>query len=249
MSDRAVKRLRMFAGPNGSGKTSLVQQLAREFSPKGVFSLHHFLNADELFRSLQGGGIDFAAFGLQVTWHELRESLIAGQRLAGDHPFLDSGQVQNSRLTAPVEACDAYVAASIVDFLRDNLLAAGQSFAFETVMSHRSKIDFFARAHAEGYRTYLYFIATDSPEVNLGRVRSRVTIGGHDVPEDKVLERYQRCLQLVRDALSHADRAFIFDNSGATMAWLAEFDAGQCRLQVSADLLPNWFRSWVWSPQ
>jgi predicted ABC-type ATPase len=185
-----------------------------------------------------------------VTWPELRESLIAGRRLAGDHPFLASGQVQDSRLTAPAAACDAYVAASIVDFLRDKLLAAGQSFAFETVMSHRSKIDFFARARAERYRTYLYFIATDSPEVNVGRVKSRVTIGGHDVPDDKVFERYRRCLQLVRDALAHADRAFIFDNSGATMVWLAEFyPTGQCHLQVSADSLPNWFLTWVWSSE
>jgi predicted ABC-type ATPase len=244
------KRLRMFAGPNGSGKTTLISRFAREFSAQGLFSLHHFINADDLSRALKGDGIAFDAFGLDVTWHQLRESLIGAGRLRADHPFLEAGQVHKSRLTAPADMCDDYVAASIADFLRDELLACGQSFSFETVMSHRSKIDFFARARIDGYRTYLYFIATDSPQVNLGRVKERVAAGGHDVPEAKILERYERCLQLVRDALAHAYRAFLFDNSGAEPIWLAEFDPrGECQLKVSRDSLPNWFHTWIWSPE
>jgi predicted ABC-type ATPase len=250
MSDPGVKRVRMFAGPNGSGKTSLMRALAREFSPQGLFSLHHFINADHLSRDLQGDGIGFAAFGLEVTWQQLRESLIGAGRLDADHPFLEAAQVLDSRLTAPPDTCDGYVAACIADFLRDELLACGRSFAFETVMSHRSKIEFFARARADGYRTYLYFIATDSAQVNLGRVKERVAAGGHDVPEEKVLERYERCLQLVRHALAHAYRAFIFDNSGAEMVWLAEFDPlGECEVQVSRECLPRWFNTWVWPQQ
>jgi predicted ABC-type ATPase len=250
MGDHGVKRLRMFAGPNGSGKSSLVRSLAREFSPRGLISLSRFLNADDLFRALLGDGIAFDAFGLEVTWPQLCEALRGAGRLRADHPFLDAGQVQDSRLTAPAHACDGYVAASLADFLRDELLACGQSFAFETVMSHRSKIDVFAHARAEGYRTYLYFIATDSPVLNVGRVKMRVATGGHDVPEDKIVERYDRCLRLVRDALAHAHRAFLFDNSGSEPIWLAEFHPdGDCKLQVSRDSLPKWFHTWVWSPE
>jgi hypothetical protein len=58
------KRLRMFAVPNGSGKTSLVRKLARDFSPGGLFQLHHFINADDLFRDLQEGrGISVSVIG------------------------------------------------------------------------------------------------------------------------------------------------------------------------------------------
>jgi predicted ABC-type ATPase len=89
---------------------------------------------------------------------------------------------------APAGVCDAYAAAAVVDFLRDELLAAGQSFSFETVMSHRSKVDAFARARAAGYRTYLYFITTESSHLNVYRVRGRAALGGHDVPESKVVE-------------------------------------------------------------
>src|SRR5258708_2755285 len=112
MTDYGAKRLRMFAGPNGSGKTSLIHALAREFSDQGLFSLYHFINADNLFRALQGDGIGFDTFGLEVTWQQLRESLLGAGRLSADHPFLNAGQVQDSRLTAPAEVCDGYVAAS-----------------------------------------------------------------------------------------------------------------------------------------
>jgi predicted ABC-type ATPase len=149
-------------------------------------------------------------------------------------------------LTAPAEACDAYAAAAVADFLREELLAAGQSFSFETVMSHPSKIDFFAKARAAGYRTYLYFIATESSHLNIYRVKNRVALGEHDVPEDKIVERYKRCLELVGQALVRAYRAFLFDNSGVEPIWLAQLTPeGKLQLKVAADSLPLWFNTWV----
>lgn len=247
MSQANPKRVRMFAGPNGSGKTSLVHRLARDFSANGFFQLHQFINADNLFRDLhEGRGISLAFLGQDVAIEQLRIALVAGGRLSAGHPFLDAVQLENRRLMAPPAVCDAYVAAAIADFLRDELRAVGQSFSFETVMSHRSKIDFFAQARAEGYRTYLYFIATESSHLNISRVHNRAALGGHDVPENKIVERYQRCLELVGAALKHTYRAFLFDNSGGEPIWLAQLTPeGEFRLEVAAGLLPAWFRAWV----
>ena len=79
MTPDIPKRLRMFAGPNGSGKTSLVRKLAKDFSPDGLFQLHHFINADDLFRNLQTGqgiGLDF--LGSTVEVEHVRAALTAG---------------------------------------------------------------------------------------------------------------------------------------------------------------------------
>jgi predicted ABC-type ATPase len=247
MSQDSPKRMRMFAGPNGSGKTSLIRRLALDYATDGLFQLHHFINADDLFRDLQEEkGIPLDFLGRVVTVEQVRAAILAGGRLASDHPFLPAAQIRNARLTAPASVCDGYVAAAIADFFHAELLAAGKSFSFETVMSHPSKIAILARARAASYRTYLYYIATESPHINILRVKNRTILGGHDVPEEKIVERYWRSLQQVRQGLVHAYRAFLFDNSGGDPVWLAELTPERkMLLKVAEDSLPMWFRTSV----
>ncbi len=245
MIETQAKRLRMFAGPNGSGKSSIIRSLAREWSPAtGLFWLNHYLNADDVERALMSTGLDLSRFDVAVRFADLCDSLRTGGRLAADHPFFQEGEMNGSVVKAP--RADGYLAAAIVDFLREELMRRGESFSFETVMSHSSKVEFFGRARAEGYKTYLYFVCTSSPELNVARVRTRVETGGHGVPEDKIRDRYARCLELASDALAHAYRAYIFDNSGPEPVWLAEFDsAGACQLRVPRERLPRWFHNCV----
>ena len=87
------------------------------------------------------------------------------------------------------------------------------SFSFETVMSHPGKVDFLHYAAQKGYTTYLYYIATESPDININRVENRVAKGGHDVPIQKIESRYYRSLDLLLKALKSADRAYLIDNS------------------------------------
>ena len=143
-----------------------------------------------------------------------------------------------------VEA-DAYFASVAVDFLRKKLLERKTTFTFETVMSHPGKVELLAEAQRAGYRTYLYYVATDDPEINVSRVRNRVTLGGHPVPEDRIVKRYHRSLALLRDAIRHTNLAYIFDNStdnaDRTHTWLAEITDGRT-LEFKADRIPAWFK-------
>ena len=50
--------------------------------------------------------------------------------------------------------------------------------------------------------------------INVWRVKSRVESGGHDVPEDKIINRYDRALELVKDLVQICDVCHIYDNSG-----------------------------------
>ncbi|CNI76884.1 Uncharacterized protein conserved in bacteria [Mycobacterium tuberculosis] len=50
-------------------------------------------------------------------------------------------------------------------------------------------------------------------ELAVQRVRHRASAGGHDVPEDKIRERYQRLWALVAAAITRSDSATVYDNS------------------------------------
>ncbi len=61
---------------------------------------------------------------------------------------------------------NSYLAATLAEAVRQELLDEGKTFTFETVMSHRSKIDFMLEARKRGYRVYPSSIAfgpTPSP--------------------------------------------------------------------------------------
>jgi len=115
-------------------------------------------------------------------------------------------------------------------------------------MSHSSKVDFPAKARSMGFRTYLYFVALDSPEINRYRVSTRVAEGGHDVPDDKIANRYERSLRFATEVLKHADRAFLFDNSGSSPLLVGErLTNGIFEHRVPSAQLPRWFKKYILS--
>ena len=70
---------------------------------------------------------------------------------------------------------------------------------------------------------------------------SRVQDGGHDVPADKIISRYERSLALLPEAVRLSDRAYLFDNSGQAHRLFAEFESGR-PVNVDADT-PEWFQA------
>jgi predicted ABC-type ATPase len=69
-----------------------------------------------------------------------------------------------------------------------------------------------------------------------------VSTGGHPVPEDKIISRYHRSLELLMDAVKVSNRAYIFDNSGCEQIWLAEITDGHM-LEMKTDNIPGWFKT------
>lgn len=120
----------------------------------------------------------------------------------------------------------------------------GKSFTFETVMSSPDKIEILKKAQTEGYRTYLYYVATEDPLINLLRIGHRVKSGGHNVPSEKVVSRYYRSLELLFEAVKHTDRTFIFDNSGDNKIWIAEI-VGGTEISLQTEEIPAWFQKYI----
>ena len=228
----------MFAGPNGSGKSTLKAHLRPDL-------LGSYVNADDIEASLRSPeGFDFSPFGLVPSVDELHEfwrssSLLrradlvrAAERLVLYENRLGFGDIEGN----------SYFAAVVADFVRRGLLQDRASFSFETVMSSRDKVLLLREAQGRGYRTYLYFVATDDPEINVSRVQNRVRLGGHDVPHDKIVGRYGRSLGLLPEAIYYSNRAYVFDNSGENLdrVWIAEFTDG-VEMELQTARIPRWF--------
>jgi len=105
-------------------------------------------------------------------------------------------------------------AADLAEIARYRALLFRESFAFETVLSTRSKLDFIKNAKMHGYSVHAVYVTTESPDINIERVKIRVEHGGHDVPEEKIVLRYEKSLDLMFDVVCEADSADIYDNSG-----------------------------------
>ncbi|MDR0789702.1 MAG: zeta toxin family protein [Bacteroidales bacterium] len=97
--------------------------------------------------------------------------------------------------------------------MREDCLLNKQSLIFETVLSAPDKIEYIKRAKEAGFFIRLFFIGTDTPQINAARVAKRVMNGGHDVPIHKIISRYNK--SIVNCALMSClvDRLYVYDNS------------------------------------
>lgn len=109
--------------------------------------------------------------------------------------------------------CSDLEAAQIAEKQREDHLERGEEFCFETVLSTPRNLKLLMRAREKGYFIRCYYILTADPMINILRVKSRVASGGHDVPEDKIILRYDRALALVKDLVKVCDICHIYDNS------------------------------------
>ncbi|MDR2114404.1 MAG: zeta toxin family protein [Bifidobacteriaceae bacterium] len=110
--------------------------------------------------------------------------------------------------------CSDLAAAQEAEAIREKLLAIGQDFTFETVLSTDRNLDLLRRAKAAGYYVQVVFLVTASAELNVLRVRMRVSGGGHDVPTESIRRRYQRSLAKLPELRHLADVLEVYDNSG-----------------------------------
>jgi predicted ABC-type ATPase len=85
----------------------------------------------------------------------------------------------------------------------------------ETVLSTDKYRRLVLEAKQRQFEFRLIFVMLASPDLNVQRVRLRVSKGGHSVPEAKIRERWTKSLGQLPWYLDQADQAAIFDNSGA----------------------------------
>ncbi len=130
--------------------------------------------------------------------------------------FLNADELAKSKWADEPEK-HSYEAAQEIGRMRQMLLATHQSFCFETVFSHTSKVDFLALAKSYGYTINLFVIHVgEDPTLNIARVANRKANGGHSVPDEKVISRIPRMLDNVKKAVPLCTTVSFYDNSSAT---------------------------------
>ena len=233
-------RMRMFAGPNGSGKSTLKSVIE-------PYLLGFYINPDEIEKELQ----DKKFYTIDALPFEILETeIIKFFQDSGLYPKLsfsltiDNFQIENNKLFFLKIPINSYVSAIFSDFLRHKFIENKMSFTFETVMSSSDKVALLAKAQALGFKTYLYYVSTEDPQINISRVANRVNLGGHNVPQDKIVQRYYRSLDLLFQAIKYSNRVYLFDNSGVSKKFIASVEEGKV-IDIQVDTLPEWFEKYV----
>lgn len=207
-------RFRIFAGPNGSGKTHLFKYLRLQ----SFIHTEFYVNADDIEKKLSSSlQFHFNAYRVKVSDAEFKTHIQQSGILKKivDNSFIDKINIDKGilKLNIKKKELNSYIASFVASFLAEKLIESRQSFCFETVLSHASKIKLLELANKKGYKTYLYFVFTDNWKLNVERVKLRVKQGGHNVDEQKIEQRYFKSLHLFSEAAKNADSAFLIDNS------------------------------------
>jgi predicted ABC-type ATPase len=105
----------------------------------------------------------------------------------------------------------------------NRMLAARESFAFETTLSGRAYSQHIPQWQSAGFRVELFFLRLHSVRLAIARVKARVKQGGHHVPASIVRRRFRRGLLNFENLYQPlVDRWELYDNSGfqpVSLAW------------------------------
>lgn len=142
----------------------------------------------------------------------LYRALVASSSISSQLEFVNADLYEQSHLRHITDAQKRSEAArEWADSRREALLNAKVGFVSETVFSHESKLALITQAQALGFDVVLYVVALGDPQRLLARVKQRVREGGHDVPAQRILDRYPRTMANLKKAVRLADLAFVYD--------------------------------------
>jgi predicted ABC-type ATPase len=175
---------------------------------------------------------------------------LAGPNGAGKSTYFDGILARtglyfvNADVLALTLGMNPYAAAGLADTLRRQLVEQRESFIFETVFSDPvgDKLRFLLDAEREDYTVLLIFIGIAGPEISEDRVAMRVSQGGHDVPKDKLVERFPRIMDNLKRALAELSNVWVYDHSDLKQGYrlVAKRENGQgIKLRKP---IPEWLR-------
>jgi predicted ABC-type ATPase len=128
------------------------------------------------------------------------------------NPDTVAQQIRTLHPDIPLHLANAH-AWQIGKSLLEQAIAEGRDYRFETTLGGNTIARLLEQAARGGHRLHLWFCGLASPELHLRRVRGRVAHGGHDIPEEKIRERWNGSRQNLIRLLPLIDHLRVYDNS------------------------------------
>jgi predicted ABC-type ATPase len=111
------------------------------------------------------------------------------------------------------------------------------SFTQETTLSGRTVLNTAVKARKLGYDISLYYIGLNSSEESISRIANRVKKGGHNIPTDDVIRRFNKRFEVLKELIPYCDTVSFYDNENGFVK-VAEILNGKFR--YVSEYRPQW---------
>jgi predicted ABC-type ATPase len=108
----------------------------------------------------------------------------------------------------------------------DRMLDSGKSFALESTISGNYHKRVLKEAKSKGYEVTLFYVFLDSSDLNIKRIKRRVALGGHSVPDEDVVRRFDKSIKNFWDIVDIVDFWELYYNSKKNYEMIAACGEG-----------------------
>ncbi len=115
-------------------------------------------------------------------------------------------------------------------------------FTQETTLSGHKTITTAKKAIKLGYNIRLYYVAVNTVEESLERIKNRVAKGGHSIDAANVTRRFNKRFKDLLEVLPYCNEATFYDNENGFVA-IAEYKNGE--IIKIGNYTPDWFNEFL----
>ncbi len=130
-------------------------------------------------------------------------------------PYINADEIYKSIDPDNIKPTSLHISAGKIAInAARSCIANRHTFVMETTLSGTLHTKLIQQARKQGFKISLFYVYLNSPELAIQRVKSRIALGGHSIPEHTIRNRYNKSLyNLVNAYLPIVDQARIVDNS------------------------------------
>ena len=145
-----------------------------------------------------------------------KSSIIGSAFLQRGQAFFNPDEATKQiRAANPGSTLEAANSAAWLEGKRLLQLAIGRrlEYAFETTLGGNTITGMLASASADGIAVRIWYVGLNSPDLHIARVKSSVAKGGHHIPREKIIQRYDQSRLNLIQLLPKLAELKLFDNS------------------------------------